>query len=91
MFGEQQIEEEFAAFVNSSSFSCLVGKGVVHQRGHIVRAYPPLGTRAATRALADDLARFGDGASAAGAETGGGCESCARAGTAITDGRRRHR
>jgi hypothetical protein len=54
----REIEREFASFVGSASFSCLVGKGVVHQDGHIVRAYPPLGTRAATRALARDLTTF---------------------------------
>lgn len=65
MFGEHDIEREFAAFVDSPTFSCLVGKGVVHQHGHIVRAYAPLGTRSAARALAADLAAFGDAASEA--------------------------
>ena len=51
MIGAVEIEREFASFVNDASFSCLVGKGVVHQHGHIVRAYPPLGTRAAASAL----------------------------------------
>jgi FPC/CPF motif-containing protein YcgG len=58
MIGAIEIEQEFEKFVDSSSFSCLVGKGVVHQRGHVVRAYAPLGTRAATRALARDLSLF---------------------------------
>jgi FPC/CPF motif-containing protein YcgG len=62
MNGEIEIEREFASFVDGDSFSCLVGKGVVHQDGHIVRRYAPLGTRAASAALAGDLARFGDGA-----------------------------
>ena len=65
MLGEHEIAEEFAAFVNSASFSCLVGKGVVHQQGHLVRAYAPLGTRAATSDLADDLTAFGERASEA--------------------------
>ena len=60
MIDAREIEREFASFVGSASFSCLVGKGVVHQDRHIVRAYPPLGTRAATRALAKDLATFGE-------------------------------
>ncbi len=59
MIGVIDIEREFATFVNSDRFSCLVGKGVVHQGGHIVRAYAPLGTRAATSALARDLTVFG--------------------------------
>jgi FPC/CPF motif-containing protein YcgG len=61
MIGTVEIEREFASFVNDASFSCLVGKGVVHQHGHVVRAYPPLGTRAAARALAAELAEFGAG------------------------------
>ena len=63
---EREIEQEFATFVDSAEFSCLVGKGVVHQEGHIVRAYPPLGTRAATGALAMDLLAFGERANDAG-------------------------
>lgn len=59
MIGDIELEHEFAGFVNDSSFSCLVGKGVIHQRGHVVRAYHPLGTRAAAFALASDLATFG--------------------------------
>ncbi len=59
MIGDIEIEHEFASFVNDSSFSCLVGKGVVHQHGHVVRTYPPLGTRAAASALAGELAAFG--------------------------------
>ena len=59
MIGAVEIEREFASFVNDASFSCLVGKGVVHQRGHVVRAYPPLGTRAAASALSADLTKFG--------------------------------
>jgi FPC/CPF motif-containing protein YcgG len=61
MIGEIEIEREFASFVNGASFSCLVGKGVVHQHGHVVRAYPPLGTRAAASALATDLNAFAAG------------------------------
>jgi hypothetical protein len=61
MIGAVEIEQEFARFVNDASFSCLVGKGVVHQRAHVIGSYPPLGTRAATRALAADLAAFGAG------------------------------
>jgi FPC/CPF motif-containing protein YcgG len=61
MIGAIEIEREFADFVKSDSFSCLVGKGVVHQKGHVVRTYAPLGTRAATRALAADLAKFSGG------------------------------
>ena len=61
MIGAIEIEREFASFVESDSFSCLVGKGVVHQKAHVVRAYAPLGTRAASRALAADLSRFGEG------------------------------
>jgi len=59
MIGAPEIEREFAEFVSGASFSCLVGKGVVNQSGHIVRAYAPLGTRAATSALARDLTVFG--------------------------------
>lgn len=59
MIGAREIEREFATFVSSASFSCLVGKGVVNRDGHIVRAYGPLGTRAATSALARDLTAFG--------------------------------
>jgi FPC/CPF motif-containing protein YcgG len=62
MIGAVEIEREFASFVESKSFSCLVGKGILHQHGHVVRAYAPLGTRAASRALAADLASFGEGA-----------------------------
>ncbi|MEP7086876.1 MAG: guanitoxin biosynthesis heme-dependent pre-guanitoxin N-hydroxylase GntA, partial [Gemmatimonadota bacterium] len=58
-----EIEHEFASFVNDSSFSCLVGKGLVHQQGHVVCAYPPLGTRAAAAELASDLSEFGVNAS----------------------------
>jgi FPC/CPF motif-containing protein YcgG len=65
MIGELEIEKEFASFTASGDFSCLVGKGVVKQNGHVVRAYPPLGTRAATSALASDLTMFGDSASEA--------------------------
>lgn len=61
MVGAIEIEREFASFVESDAFSCLVGKGVVHQNGHLVRAYAPLGSRAATSALAADLARFNEG------------------------------
>ena len=60
MIGAIEIEREFASFVESESFSCIVGKGVVHQHGHLVRAYAPLGTRAASQALAVDLARFNE-------------------------------
>lgn len=63
---EREIEQDFATFVDSAKFSCLVGKGVVHQEGHIVRAYPPLGTSAATGALAMDLLAFGERAIEAG-------------------------
>ena len=56
-----EIEREFTSFVDSDSFSCLVGKGVVHQQSHVVRAYPPLGTRAAAIALATDLNAFAAG------------------------------
>ncbi|MEO7039737.1 MAG: guanitoxin biosynthesis heme-dependent pre-guanitoxin N-hydroxylase GntA [Gemmatimonadaceae bacterium] len=59
MIGDIEIEHEFAGFVNDSSFSCLLGKGVVHQHGHVVRTYPPLGTRAAASRLAHDLSAFG--------------------------------
>ena len=59
MIGESEIEREFAEFVNGINFSCLVGKGVVHQSRHVIRAYPPLGTRAAAGALAGDLSSFG--------------------------------
>jgi FPC/CPF motif-containing protein YcgG len=58
MIGAIEIEREFASFVNDASFSCLVGKGVVHQHGHVVQVYPPLGTRAAASALATDLNAF---------------------------------
>ncbi|HMI57792.1 MAG TPA: guanitoxin biosynthesis heme-dependent pre-guanitoxin N-hydroxylase GntA [Gemmatimonadaceae bacterium] len=58
MTGAVEIEREFANFVGSDSFSCLVGKGVVHQNAHVVRVYPPLGTRAAAGALASDLNAF---------------------------------
>lgn len=61
MIGAIEIEREFASFVGSDSFSCLVGKGVVHQNGHDVRVYPPLGTRAAASALAPDLNAFAAG------------------------------
>ncbi|MBK5187214.1 MAG: YqcI/YcgG family protein [Gemmatimonadaceae bacterium] len=61
MIGAVDIEREFASFVDRESFSCLVGKGVVHQGGHIVQRYAPLGTRAATSALARDLSAFGAG------------------------------
>jgi FPC/CPF motif-containing protein YcgG len=60
MIGAVEIEREFASFVDSESFSCLVGKGVVHQNGHVVRVYPSLGTRAAASALASDLRAFGE-------------------------------
>jgi FPC/CPF motif-containing protein YcgG len=59
MIGAAEIEREFESFVASDSFSCLVGKGVVHQNGHVLRVYPPLGTNAAARSLAADLATFG--------------------------------
>jgi FPC/CPF motif-containing protein YcgG len=59
MIDAREIEREFADFVSSDSFSCLMGKGVVHRDGHIVRGYAPLGTRAATSALARDLTAFG--------------------------------
>jgi hypothetical protein len=58
MIGQLEIEREFERFVNGASFSCLAGKGVVHQMGHRVRAYAPLGTRDATDALAADLDAF---------------------------------
>ena len=58
MVGAIEIEREFASFVNGASFSCLVGKGVVHQNAHVVRTYPPLGTRSAASALATDLNAF---------------------------------
>jgi FPC/CPF motif-containing protein YcgG len=61
MIGAVEIEREFASFVKGNSFSCLVGKGVVNQNGHVVRAYPPLGTRAAAEALAADLNAFATG------------------------------
>jgi uncharacterized protein len=61
MIGAVEIEREFASYVNGGTFSCLVGKGVVHQHGHVVRAYPPLGTRAAASALARELGEFGAG------------------------------
>lgn len=61
MIGAAEIERDFETFVNDAAFSCLVGKGVVHQRGHVIRAYPPLGTRAAASALAADLSEFGAG------------------------------
>jgi FPC/CPF motif-containing protein YcgG len=58
MIGAVEIEREFASFVNDESFSCLAGKGVVHQHGHVVHVYPPLGTRSAAIALATDLTAF---------------------------------
>ena len=58
MIGATEIEREFASFVGSASFSCLVGKGVVHQNAHVVKVYPPLGTQAAASALATDLNAF---------------------------------
>jgi hypothetical protein len=58
MIGQPEIEREFEEFVNHPDFSCLAGKGVVHQLGHMVRSYPPLGTRRATIALAADLMAF---------------------------------
>lgn len=58
MVGQLEIEREFERFVNGAGFSCLAGKGVVHQMGHRVRAYAPLGTRDATIALAADLGAF---------------------------------
>jgi FPC/CPF motif-containing protein YcgG len=61
MIGAIEIEREFASFVNGASFSCLVGKGVVHQQGHVVRVYPPLGTRSSASALATDLNTFAAG------------------------------
>ena len=66
MIGHLEIEREFERFVNDASFSCLAGKGVVHQQGHEVRAYAPLGTRAATIALASDLAAFSEFPASAG-------------------------
>jgi hypothetical protein len=60
MIGNLEIEREFERFVNDARFSCLAGKGVVHQRGHSVRAYAPLGTRDATDALASDLTAFSE-------------------------------
>jgi FPC/CPF motif-containing protein YcgG len=61
MIGAVEIEREFASFVEDATFSCLVGKGVVHQHGHVIREYAPLGTHAASHALAADLAAFGAG------------------------------
>lgn len=58
MIGQVEIEREFEGFVNGPGFSCLAGKGVVHQQGHVVRSYAPLGTREATIALAADLSAF---------------------------------
>lgn len=58
MIGQVEIEREFEGFVNHADFSCLAGKGVVHQLRHTVRSYPPLGTRRATIALAADLVAF---------------------------------
>jgi hypothetical protein len=58
MIGQLDIEREFERFVSDESFSCLAGKGVVHQMGHRVRVYAPLGTRRATIALAADLDAF---------------------------------
>ena len=58
MIGHLEIEREFERFVNDASFSCLAGKGGEHRQGHEVRAYAPLGTRAATAALASELAAF---------------------------------
>lgn len=63
MIGQLEIEREFESFVNGASFSCLAGKGVVHQQGHRVRPYAPLGTRDATIALAADLMAFTTSAS----------------------------
>ena len=61
MIGAIEIEREFASFVGSDDFSCLVGKGVVHQNGHVVRTYAPLGTRTSASALASDLNTFAAG------------------------------
>ena len=58
MIAQVEIEREFEGFVNGAGFSCLAGKGVVHQQGHVVRSYAPLGTRDATIALAADLGAF---------------------------------
>jgi FPC/CPF motif-containing protein YcgG len=58
MIDHSEIEKEFEEFVNDAGFSCLAGKGVVHQRGHVVRSYAPLATREATIALAADLSAF---------------------------------
>jgi len=58
MIDHREIEKEFEEFVNDAGFSCLAGKGVVHQQGHVVRSYAPLATREATIALAADLSAF---------------------------------
>lgn len=58
MIDHIEIERELTDFVNGPRFSCLAGKGVVHQQVHLVRGYAPLGTRDATVALAADLSAF---------------------------------
>jgi len=52
---DEQIDQDFRAFVEDEGFPCLAGKGAVHRGDYIIGVYPALGSLAAARALAADL------------------------------------
>jgi hypothetical protein len=59
---EARVREEFRAFVFDPGFSCLGARAALRHDRHTIRAYPALGSAAATAGLARDLADFAPGA-----------------------------
>jgi FPC/CPF motif-containing protein YcgG len=62
-----EYDAAFRAFVGAEDFPCLAGKGTVRRGGHELGVFGALGSRSATRRLADALRGFVDGCPADGA------------------------
>lgn len=55
---EQRVQDAFREFVGDASFPCLAAQGALHRGDLDVHVYGPLGSPAASEALAADLAGF---------------------------------
>jgi FPC/CPF motif-containing protein YcgG len=53
-----EVDADFRAFVGAKGFPCLAGKGAVNRGDYTLGVYGDLGSEAAARALAGDLAAF---------------------------------
>ena len=62
-----RIDADFRAFVGDEAFPCLAGKGAVKKGDYTLGVYPALGSPAAARLMAPELAAFTDSIPADGA------------------------